>query len=242
MASVEILLEHFGAAPPQAILDLGCGAGALVESLRAQRFDAWGCDIAGSDTSDFAADAATMGYLRPIEMQPYRLPFEDNRFDFVISSQVLEHVMDYTATFREVRRVLKPGGISLHTFPSRYVLIEPHTFIPLASVIKSRSWLRLWALLGVRNGYQAGKSAREVAELNRAYLAGHTRYLPARRILKHARAFAEAAFREDVFFLPGAAERQARSLRKRLFVRLGGDRMRLWLFRTFNMRALYLKK
>ena len=107
-------------------------------------------------------------------MQPYRLPFEDNRFDYVISSQVLEHVMDYDATFGEIRRVLKPGGISLHTFPSRYVLIEPHTFIPLASVIKSRSWLRLWALLGIRNDYQAGKSAREVAKLNHAYLHART--------------------------------------------------------------------
>lgn len=242
MTSIETLLDHFGAVPPQAILDLGCGAGALVESLRAHGFDAWGCDIPGSDASDFAADAATKGCLRPIEMQPYRLPFEDNRFDYVISSQVLEHVMDYDATFAEIRRVLKPGGISLHTFPARHVLIEPHVFVPLASVIRCRPWLRLWALLGVRNDYQAGKSAREVAELNRAYLAGHTRYLPARRILAHARAFAEAAFREDVFFLPGAAERQARSLRKRLFVRLGGDRLRLWLFRTFNMRALYLKK
>ena len=158
MASVEILLGHFGATPPQAILDLGCGAGALVESLRTRGFDAWGCDVAGSDASDFAADAATKGYLRPIEMQPYRLPFEDNRFDFVISSQVLEHVMDYAATFREILRVLNPGGISLHTFPSRYVLIEPHVLRSTRLGDPEPSWLHLWALLGIRNRYQAGKS------------------------------------------------------------------------------------
>jgi SAM-dependent methyltransferase len=242
MASVEILLGHFGATPSQAILDLGCGAGALVESLRTRGFDAWGCDVAGSDASDFTANAATKGYLRPIEMQPYRLPFEDNRFDFVISSQVLEHVMDYAATFREIRRVLKPGGIGLHTFPSRHVLIEPHVFVPIASVIRSRPWLHLWAMLGIRNAYQAGKSASEVADLNFAYLVGHTNYLPNRRILEHAQPFAEAAFREDVFFLPGAAERRKRSLKKRLFLLLGGDRLRLLLFRTFNTRVLYLKK
>ncbi len=242
MASVEILLEHFGAAPPHAILDLGCGAGALVESLRAQRFDAWGCDIPGSDASDFTANAATKGCLRPIDMQPYRLPFEDNRFDYVISSQVLEHVMDYDATFGEIRRVLKPGGISLHTFPSRYVLIEPHTFIPLASVIKSRSWLRLWALLGIRNHYQTGKSPREATRLNYDYLHARTNYLTQAQIRRQARIFSEAAFREDVLFLPGAKERRRRSLKKRLFVMLGGDKLRIRLYGTFVMRALYLRK
>ena len=230
MASVEILLEH-------------CGAGALLESLRAQRFDAWGCDIPGSDASDFTANAATKGHLLPIEMQPYRLPFEDNRIDWIISSQVLEHVMDYAATFQEIRRVLKPGGISLHTFPSRYVLVEPHTFIPLASVIKSRSWLRLWALLGIRNHYQTGKvSPREATRLNFDYLHAHNNYLTKAQIERHARILSEAAFREDVLFLPGAAERRRRSLKKRLFVLLVGDRLRIWLYGTFVMRALYLRK
>lgn len=242
MPSVEILLDHFGATPPQAILDLGCGAGALVEVLRAHGFDAWGCDIAGSPASDFPADAETKDHLRPIEMRPYRLPFEDNCFDFVISSQVLEHVMDYAATFREIRRVLKLGGIGLHTFPSRHVLIEPHVFVPLASVIRNRPWLRLWALLGIRNAHQAGKPALEVAELNYSYLRKHTNYLPTREILRHAQPFAEAAFREDVLFLPGAEERHRRSLKKRIFMHVGGDRIRLLLFRIFGMRVLYLRK
>lgn len=242
MASVETLLEHFGAAPPQAILDLGCGAGALVESLRSRGFDACGCDLPSPAGPDFAASLATKGYLRPIEIQPYRLPFEDNRFDYVISSQVLEHVMDYESTFREIHRVLKPGGISLHTFPSRYVLIEPHTFVPLASVIKSRPWLRLWALLGIRNHYQTGKSSQEAARLNYDYLHARTNYLTQAQLRRQARIFSEAAFREDVLFLPGAKEKRRRSLKKRLFVMLGGDKLRIRLYGTFVMRALYLRK
>lgn len=242
MASVDILLEHFGASPPQAILDLGCGAGAHVETLRARGYDAWGCDIADPGASDFPIDQATKGYLRPIKMQPYRLPFEDNRFDWVISSQVLEHVMDYAATFSEIRRILKPGGASLHVFPSRLVLIEPHVFIPLASVIQNRTWLRLWALLGVRNGYQAGKPPQEVVRINYDYLRAHTNYLTRTEILRHARIFSEASFREDVWFLPGTTERSRRSLKKRLFLLLGGDRLRTWLYGTFVMRALYLRK
>lgn len=242
MAAVERLLEYFGAAPPQSILDLGCGAGAHVTELRARGLDAWGCDFPGPDASGLEADEATKGHLRPIELQPYRLPFEDDRFDWVISSQVLEHVMDYTATFREIHRVLKPGGIGLHVFPSRLVLIEPHVFVPLASIIRNRAWLRLWALLGIRNAYQAGKSLREVAAINHAYLHAHTNYLTKAQIAGHAKIFSEAAFREDVLFLPGAEERRRRSLKKRLFVLLGGDRLRTWLYGTFVMRVLYLRK
>ncbi len=242
MASVERLLEHFGAAPPQAILDLGCGAGTHVESLRSRGFDAWGCDFPGPDAPTLSADGATKGHLRPIEIHPYRLPFEDNRFDWVISSQVLEHVMDYAATFREIRRVLKPGGISLHVFPSRLVLIEPHVFVPLASIIRNPAWLRLWAQLGIRNGYQTGKPPREVAAINCDYLHAHTNYLTKAQIERQARIFSEAAFREDILFLPGAEERRRRSLKKRLFVLLGGDRLRAWLYGTFVMRALYLRK
>ncbi len=240
--SIERLLQHFGSGQPMTILDLGCGKGAFVAWLGAQGHDAYGCDIAGSDASDFAPDPADGIRLRAIQLQPYRLPFEDGQFDCVLSSQVLEHVMDYESTFREIHRVLKPGGISLHTFPSRHVLVEPHVFVPLASVIRSRAWLLLWALLGIRNRYQIGKPFREVARLNHDYLHAHTNYLPKARILRHTGYFSEAAFREDVFFMPGEAERRQRSLKKRLFVLLGGDRLRRWLHGTFVMRALYLRK
>lgn len=39
------------------------------------------------------------------------LPFEDNTFDVAIMDAVLEHVPDVAASFTEVARVLKPGGI-----------------------------------------------------------------------------------------------------------------------------------
>lgn len=240
--SVERLLQHFGHRPPMSVLDLGCGMGALVASLRSQGYDAFGCDIAGSKASAFVADTDTENRLRPIELHPYRLPFDDAQFDCVLSSQVLEHVMDYESTFREIHRVLKPGGISLHTFPSRYGLIEPHVLVPLASIIQNRLWLQLWALLGIRNQFQTGKRASEVARLNNDYLRAHTNYLTKTQIKHHARQFSEATFTESVFFLPDTEEKRRRSLKKHLFVALGGDRLRVWLFGTFIMRALLLRK
>ena len=46
-----------------------------------------------------------------------RLPFPDADFDFVLCTEVLEHVADPWLAVREIRRVLKPGGVALMTSP-----------------------------------------------------------------------------------------------------------------------------
>lgn len=238
--SIERLLQHFCPDNHLSILDLGCGKGALVAHLRQQGHDAYGCDIAGSDASNFVPDPQSGGILRAILLDPYRLPFDDNQFDCVVSAQVLEHVIDYDSTFREIHRVLKPGGISLHVFPSRYSFIEPHVFVPLATLVRNRAWLYFWALLGVRNQFQKGKDACEVTRLNYQYLHAHTNYPTRAEIRKHGRHFSEQAFREDVLFIPDP--RICPSLKKRLFVMLGGDWLRTRIWGSFVMRALYLRK
>lgn len=43
--------------------------------------------------------------------------FDDARFDLVITEDVLEHVPDFRQAFREIRRVLKPGGSHVFTVP-----------------------------------------------------------------------------------------------------------------------------
>jgi SAM-dependent methyltransferase len=47
-----------------------------------------------------------------------RLPYPDDAFDKVILSEVLEHIVDDSAALREVRRVVKPGGIVAITVPN----------------------------------------------------------------------------------------------------------------------------
>ena len=106
-------------------------------------------------------------------MEPYRLPYEDETFDVVISTQVLEHAQNKDTCLREIRRVLKPGGWSMHQLPSKWFLpTEPHIFVPLVNYLWPNvpsSWLSLWALLGVRNSFQRGKGWREVADLNQEF-------------------------------------------------------------------------
>ena len=46
------------------------------------------------------------------------LPFRDNSFDACLSLDVLEHIQDDTSALKEIRRVLKPGGVLLLTVPA----------------------------------------------------------------------------------------------------------------------------
>jgi SAM-dependent methyltransferase len=46
-----------------------------------------------------------------------RLSFADSAFDLVLSFDVFEHIPDYRAALREVRRVLRPGGMFVMSVP-----------------------------------------------------------------------------------------------------------------------------
>jgi 2-polyprenyl-3-methyl-5-hydroxy-6-metoxy-1,4-benzoquinol methylase len=47
-----------------------------------------------------------------------RLPYESDRFDAVVSIEVIEHVEDQFAFLRELARIAKPGGIVIVTTPN----------------------------------------------------------------------------------------------------------------------------
>jgi SAM-dependent methyltransferase len=60
---------------------------------------------------------AGSGTVRKIE-DAWKLPFQDNQFDFLLSSHCLEHCPDAIRTLLEWRRVVRPNG--------RLVVILPH--------------------------------------------------------------------------------------------------------------------
>src|SRR5947207_9663240 len=94
-----------------AVLDLGCGAGMLALLKRK------GVTLAGVDLSPECALASRRnGYDAGVAAELTRLPFADATFDYVVSLDVLGHVPfeEKDAALSEVRRVLRPGGVTMH--------------------------------------------------------------------------------------------------------------------------------
>ncbi|MGH9967879.1 MAG: class I SAM-dependent methyltransferase [Pyrinomonadaceae bacterium] len=97
--------------PGSRVLDLGCGAGML--ALLKQK----GVTLIGVDLSGECALAARRnGYDVALSADLSRLPLADASFDYVVSLDVLGHVgfEEKDAVLSEVRRVLRPGGVTMH--------------------------------------------------------------------------------------------------------------------------------
>lgn len=183
------------------ILDFGCGSGKHVQELRTHGYQAFGCDIKMKEEEN--VDTVSMlqsNILRSIDQKYYKLPFEDNIFDLVISDQVFEHVRNYSETISEISRVLKPDGFCLHIFPSRYTPIEPHVYIPFSSIIQSKIWIRFWVFLGVKNEWSDCKSVKERSYRYYNYLKDNTNYLPKKNLEKEFKLyFKDVIFCEKAF-------------------------------------------
>lgn len=149
------------------VLDFGCGQGNLVDALIQRGFDAYGCDI------ENYWQISKQEVLKTIIKSPYQLPFDTNAFDFVVSTSVLEHAQNKKECFREIHRVLKPGGYSMHLYPGKwYIPYEPHIYVPLLNFFYPyypKWWLSLWAILGVRNEFQKKTPWKQVVTENLKY-------------------------------------------------------------------------
>jgi SAM-dependent methyltransferase len=183
------------------ILDFGCGSGRYVQELRDHGYQAFGCDINMKSEENVDTDSMVKNEIvRSIDLKNYILPFKDNTFDLVISDQVFEHVKNYSETISEISRVLKPDGFCLHVFPSRYIPLEPHVFVPFSSVVQSYWWVHLWVLLGIRNEWQDSHSLKERSTTFYSYLKDNTNYLSKKELEeKFSSYFKDVIFCEKTF-------------------------------------------
>lgn len=182
------------------ILDFGCGSGKMVKELCDLGYKAFGCGTRFITEEKVDTDAKmNQGIIRTIDLNHYKLPFEDNSFDFIFSHSVFEHVKNYSQSISEIARILKPNGYCLHFFVSRYKLIEPHVFVPLSSIIQSHFWLHFWAVLGVRNEWTETLNAKETSIRFYNYLKEETNYLSRKQLQHHfGKQFQDVVFCENL--------------------------------------------
>lgn len=101
--------------PGLSLLDVGCGPGTITVDLA--RRVAPGL-VVGIDTAteiivqaDGLARDEGVHNVRFLVGSAYELDFPDASFDVVHAHQVMQHLADPVAAMREIRRVLKPGGL-----------------------------------------------------------------------------------------------------------------------------------
>ena len=101
--------------PGERVLDLGSGAG--TDSLVAAQMVGPEGHVTGIDMTPEMLDKACRGAeamraanVEFVEGEVEGLPFPDQSFDVVISNGVIDLVPDKDAVFREIFRVLEPGG------------------------------------------------------------------------------------------------------------------------------------
>ena len=85
------------------LLDAGCGMGDLM--LRLTDYKPEGVEIAVAYL-EVAAERELKVHRANLEF----LPFDNNSFDIITCTDVLEHVLDVNAVVRELKRVLRYGG------------------------------------------------------------------------------------------------------------------------------------
>ena len=125
-------LKRLGLKAGDRVLDLGCGEGRHVHGLYLMgNLKITGIDLNEASLQKAEEGLATLpkptadhaGEVMFETGDATALSFEDNTFDAIICSEVLEHLPDYHAALAEMHRVLKPGGrlcVSVpHAWPER---------------------------------------------------------------------------------------------------------------------------
>ncbi len=116
-------------APDHLLLDLGCGRGGALEQLA----DLDGLRPLGLDPDHTSLVEHRLPGLPRAVAAAEALPLPAASVDVVISAWVLEHLPDPLRCFREVSRVLRPGGTFLFLAPNRHspVALLNRTLKPL---------------------------------------------------------------------------------------------------------------
>jgi len=108
------MIRHLGIGPETHLLDVGAGTGGPAVYIA----NATGCRVTGVEINEvgvevsnrLAADAGLSDRVTVVQGDAHTIPFEDETFDAGLSLNVMNVFEDKVRVFREVLRVLKPGG------------------------------------------------------------------------------------------------------------------------------------
>jgi SAM-dependent methyltransferase len=108
-------LRSAGLSSGSCVLEVGTGTGANLRLLHQLQVH----NVTGLDNNELAIRyCLSKGFGDVCRGDICAMPFEDCSFDFVLATDVIEHVEADAAALRELVRVLKNGGTALLTVPA----------------------------------------------------------------------------------------------------------------------------
>lgn len=122
-----IRFNRLGLRPGDMFLDAGAGFGRHAFEAARQGATVFALDYAADEVATTRNMFGAMVEAKEITEKAFggvlrgdatKLPFEDNTFDCVVTSEVLEHIQDDVNVISELHRVLKPGGSLGVTVPT----------------------------------------------------------------------------------------------------------------------------
>jgi 2-polyprenyl-3-methyl-5-hydroxy-6-metoxy-1,4-benzoquinol methylase len=105
------------------LLDVGCGTGTLWSFVSDSFDNYFGADII--HYSSFPPD----GHFIPVDLDQQRILLADEVADVVTALETIEHVENPRELFRELVRLLRPGGWLLITTPNQLSLLSKLTLL-----------------------------------------------------------------------------------------------------------------
>lgn len=114
-----IILKNINLLGHSNLLEVGCGRGFYINSISHlfPESNIWGIDLCEKYLSIAAKNKGKN--VRLLKSDATDLPFENNYFDIIIASEILEHIPNDIRAISEMYRVLKPDGKIVITIPSK---------------------------------------------------------------------------------------------------------------------------
>ena len=109
---IEQLFSQIDLSNVKKLLEVGCGIGVLSSYLSEKyKWEVTGIDLDPEQIKKAIKDHRENKYLKFLEADATKLPFGDNEFDLVISSDALHHVVaNWDKALNAISRVLRTNG------------------------------------------------------------------------------------------------------------------------------------
>lgn len=146
ITTVKAILEEAEIGSGDIVLDVGCGWGRIISGIKKFVPDS---NIVGIDQNEMRLNIARdilddLSLSNGVELvlgDADKLEFENNSFDVVVSTRLLQYVPDPMRTIREFYRVLKAGGTIVITVPNK---LNPIRYLTYGRVLYSPFTVKKW--------------------------------------------------------------------------------------------------